>query len=171
MDLVAIAVIKRAVGLSGHCGVMAYGETLGRVVTPVVVYIGESGERARETALKKVEMRPQGYVVLFEGIDDRGAAESVQGLNIYVGEDTLPKLPEGEHYHFHLKGMDAVSASTGERIGTVIDSVNLPSMDALEVRLANGHEIVIPYNDMAVVKVDKEGKKITVNDSYIEELL
>jgi len=171
MDLVAIAVIKRAVGLDGRCGVMAYGETLGRMVTPAAVYIGESDRRAREITLEKVEMRPQGYVVLFEGIDDRGAAESVQGLNIYVAEDKLPKLPEGEHYHFHLKGMDAVSASTGERIGTVIDSVNLPSMDALEVRLTNGHEIVIPYNERAVVKVDKDEKKVTVDDSYIEELL
>jgi 16S rRNA processing protein RimM len=171
MDLVAIAVIKRAIGLSGHCGVMPYGETLGRISTPIAVYIGESDRRAREVMLEKVELRPQGYVVLLGGINDRDAAEDVQGLNIYIGEDKLPKLAEGEYYHFRLKGMKVISASTGGEIGTVRDSVNLPSTDALEIALANGHEIVIPYNEQAVIKVDDENKTVTVNDSYIEELL
>jgi 16S rRNA processing protein RimM len=171
MDLIAIAVIKRAVGLQGHCGVMAYGETLESLDTPAAVYIGESDRRAREIALMHVELRPQGYVVLLDGINDRDAAESVQGLSLYVTEGQLPKLAEGEEYHFHLRGMKVVSASTGAEIGTVRDTVNLPSMDALDVVLTNGHDIVMPYNDQAVVKVDKEGKVITVNDSYIEELL
>ncbi len=171
MDLIAIAVIKRAVGLQGHCGVMAYGETLGRIDTPAAVYIGESDRRAREITLYQVELRPQGYVVLLDGINDRDTAETVQGLNLYVGEDQLPKLADGEYYHFHLKGMKVISSSTGDEIGTVRDTVNLPSTDALEVVLTNGNEIVIPYNDQAVVKVDKEVKVITINDSYIEELL
>jgi 16S rRNA processing protein RimM len=171
MDLIAIAVIKRAIGLQGHCGVMAYGETLGRLKTPVAVHIGESDRRAREITLSHVELRPQGYVVLLDGINDRDAAEAVQGLSLYVGEDQLPKLADGEDYHFHLKGMKVVSSSTRVEIGTVRDTVNLPSTDALEVVLTNGHDIVIPYNKQAVVKVDKEGKMITVDDSYIEELL
>jgi 16S rRNA processing protein RimM len=171
MDLVAIAVIKRAIGLSGHCGVMAYGETLGRIDTPVAVFIGENDKRVREIKLTDVELRPQGYVVLFEGINDRNAAEDAQGLNIYISEDKLPKLADGEYYHFQLKGMKVISDSTGGEIGTVRDTVNLPSTDALEVMLTNGHEIVIPYNEQAVIKVDNENKTVTVNDSYIEELL
>jgi 16S rRNA processing protein RimM len=171
MDLVAIAVIKRAIGLAGHCGVMAYGETLGRIDTPVSVFIGENDKRVREIKLTDVELRPQGYAVLLEGINDRDAAEDAQGLNIYIGEDKLPKLADGEYYHFHLKGMKVISDSTGGEIGTVRDTVNLPSTDALEVLLTNGHEIVIPYNEQAVIKVDNENKTVTVNDSYIEELL
>jgi len=171
MELIAIAVIKRAVGLRGRCGVMAYGETLGRVKTPVPVFIGEDERRVHEVALEDVELRPQGYVVSLSGIDNRDAAEEVQGQNIFIDETRLPKLAEGEYYHFHLKGMKVISASTGNDIGTVRDTVNLPSTDALEVVLTNGHDIVIPYNDQAVVKVDGEGKTITVNDSYIEELL
>jgi len=171
MDLVAIAVIKRAVGLDGHCGVMVYGETLGRIETPAAVYVGESEKRARAVTLETVELRPQGYVVLFDEIRDRNAAEAVQGLNLYVDENLLPKLAEGEYYHFHLRGMEVVSASTGGKIGTVRDTVNLPSMDALEVVLTTGREIVIPYNEQAVLKVDNETESIIVNDSYIEELL
>jgi len=171
MELIAIAVIKRAVGLQGRCSVLAYGETLGRIKTPITVYIGENERRVREVTLEEVESRPHAYLVALSGIGDRDAAEGILGQSVYVDETRLPKLAEGEYYHFHLKGMKVISASNGSEIGTVRDTVNLPSTDALEVVLTNGHDIVIPYNDQAVVKVDGEGKTITVNDSYIEELL
>ena len=171
MDLVAIAIIKRAVGLDGCCGAMPYGETFGRLKTPVTVYIGEDERRVRETVMEKVEQRPQGPAARFGDVRDRIGAEKLLGHNIYIREDQLPALEDGGYYHFHLKGMAVVSESSGGQIGTVKDAVNLPSTDALEVALADGREVIIPYNDQAVVKVDDEKKTITVCDSYIEDLL
>jgi len=170
-DLVAIAVIKRAVGLDGCCGAAPYGETLERLKTPITVYIGEDERRVREVTLEEVVQRPQGFAVRFGGVSDRTTAERIQGQNVYIGEDKLPALGNGQYYHFHLKGMTAVSESSGEKIGVVRDSVNLPSTDALEILLTNGHDIIIPYNGQAVVRVDEEKKLIVVSDSYIEELL
>ncbi|MCL2218642.1 MAG: ribosome maturation factor RimM [Chitinispirillia bacterium] len=171
MDLVAIAIIKRAVGLDGCCGVAPYGETFERLKTPVTVYIGEDERRARETELVEKTLRPQGWAVILSDVFDRTAAESIQGQNVYIREDQLPKLGDGQYYHFHLKGMAVVLQSSGNKIGTVRDTVNLPSMDGLDVVLTNGHDVIIPYNDQAVVKVDGEKKTITVSDSYLEELL
>ncbi|MDR0330740.1 MAG: ribosome maturation factor RimM [Chitinispirillales bacterium] len=171
MDLVAIAVVKRAIGLNGHCAALAHGETLGALKAPIGVYIGEDGRRASEATLKEVELRPQGYVVLFEGVCDRTAAEALQGQSVFVREDQLPQLADGQYYHFRLKGMAVVTESSGKKIGTVRDTVNLPSMDALDVVLANGHDAIIPYNEQAVVRVDDERREIVVSDSYIEELL
>jgi 16S rRNA processing protein RimM len=171
MDLVAIAVIKRAVGLDGLCGAMPYGETFGRLKTPVTVYVGESEYRVRETTLERVEQRPQGPAARFSDVRDRTEAEGLQGCNIYIREEQLPELGDGAYYHFRLKGMAVVSESSGGRIGVVRDTVKLPSTDALEVALSNGRDIIIPYNDQAVVGVDDEKKVIVVSDSYIEELL
>jgi len=170
-DLVAIAIVKRAVGLDGSCGVAPYGETLGRLKTPAAVYVGEDERRAREVTLEEVAQRPQGYAARFSGVGDRTAAERLQGQNVYVREDKLPPLGNGQYYHFHLKGMAAVSEASGEKIGTVRDAVNLPSTDALEILLTNGQEVIIPYNGQAVVKVDKDKNVIVLSDSYIEELL
>jgi 16S rRNA processing protein RimM len=150
---------------------MPYGETLGRLKTPVTVYIGEDERRVRETVMEKVEQRPQGPAARFSDIGDRTAAEAVEGHSIYIREDQLPALGDGQYYHFRLKGMAVVSESTGGKIGIVRDTVNLPSTDALEILLANGRDVVIPYNNHAVIKVDDEKKQIIVSDSYIEELL
>ena len=171
MDLVAIAIIKRAVGLDGCCGAAPYGETLGRLKTPITVYIGENERRVSEAVLEKVTLRPQGYAAVFSAARDRNEAEKLSGLNVYIREDQLPPLEDGQFYHFRLKGMPVISESSGGKIGVVRDVVNLPSMDALEVVLTGGREIVVPYNEQAVVRVDEENKTVTVSDSYIEELL
>jgi len=171
MDLVAIAIIKRAVGLDGLCGVKPYGETFERLKAPVAVYIGEDERSAREAVIEKSTLRPQGWAVQLRDVADRTAAERLHGMNVYIREDQLPKLDDGQYYHFHLKGMAVVSESTGSRIGTVRDTVNLPSMDALDVVLTNGGDVIVPYNDQAIVSVDGEKKVIVVSDSYIEELL
>lgn len=122
--------------------------------------------------LEKVILREhKGYIALFDIARDRTEAEKLKGENVYISEDNLPALEEGGFYHFHLKGMAVVSRSSGAKIGTVKDVVNLPSTDALEITLANGYEIVVPYNEQAVIKIDTEEKRVIVSDTYIEELL
>ncbi|MDR0306950.1 MAG: ribosome maturation factor RimM [Chitinispirillales bacterium] len=170
-ELVAIAIVKRAVGLEGYCGILPFGETFDRLKPPVSVYLGADERSAVEVTIENVKPRDQGDIVLFSIAHDRTEAEKLQGSNVYIREDKLPALEEGQHYHFHLKGMKVVSESTGSKIGLVKDVVNLPSMDALEITLMNGHEIIMPYNERAVVKVNVEEKRIIVSDSYIEELL
>jgi len=159
------------VGLDGLCGVKPYGETFERLQAPVTVYIGEDERRVRETVLERTALRQQGWAAQFRDVSDRTAAERVQGQNVYIREDQLPKLGDGQYYHFHLKGMAVVSESSGSRIGIVRDTVNLPSTEALDILLTNGRDIIVPYNDQAVIRVDDEKKVIVVSDSYIEELL
>jgi len=170
-ELVAIAIIKRAVGLEGYCGVLPFGETFGRLKPPFSVRLGSDGRNTREVTLEKVKLREKGYIALFDIAHDRTEAEKLQGENIYIAEERLPALEDGEYYHFHLKEMAVISEATGAKLGRVKDVVKLPSMDALEIVLTNGYEIVIPYNEQAVVKVDAQEKRVIVSDSYIEELL
>jgi len=170
MDLVAIATIKRAIGLDGLCGVRPYGETLERLKTPVAVYVGEDERRAREAVMEKLVLRQQGPAAVFDMARNRTDAEKLTGLNVYIREEQLPPLEDGQYYHFHLKGMAVVSERQG-KIGVVKDTVNLPSTDALEITLTSGREIIVPYNERAVVRVDDGNRTVVVDDDYIEELL
>ncbi|MDR2579285.1 MAG: ribosome maturation factor RimM [Chitinispirillales bacterium] len=171
MDLVAIAIIKRAIGLDGLCGLRPYGETLGRLKAPVAVYIGEDERRVREAVMEKLVLRQQGHAAIFDMAHDRTEAEKLTGQNVYLREEHLPPLEDGQYYHFHLKGMAVVSERQGNKIGVVKDTVNLPSTDALEITLMSGYDIIVPYNKQAVVRVDEENRVVVVSDSYIEELL
>jgi ribosomal 30S subunit maturation factor RimM len=61
--------------------------------------------------------------------------------------------------------------SAGERIGTVIEVHNFPSVDTLEVELAKGPTVLLPLMDLAIVAIDRTAGKITARESYIEALL
>ncbi len=170
-DLVAIAAIKRAIGLEGYCAVEPFGATLANLELPAEVQIGPDEKHLRTVNLEEIEQRPKGLVARFSAAQDRTQAERLNGLLIFVKEGDIPPLSEGQYYHFELKGMALISDETGQEIGVVRDVVNLPSTDAFNVALANGHEVLVPYNEQAVIKVEKESRRIIVRWSYLEELL
>ncbi|MDR3013760.1 MAG: ribosome maturation factor RimM [Chitinispirillales bacterium] len=171
MELVAIGIFKRAIGLQGFCGVSPYGETFEQLKPPVTLYIGSNERSVRTAVLERTSTYRNGHSARFDIAQDRTEAEKLTGQKIFIPEDQLPELSDGRHYHFHLKGMTIVSESSGEKIGKVINTVNLPSMDALVVALTSGKEVIVPYNKQAVVKMDEENKVMTVSDTYIQELL
>ncbi|MFW6245463.1 MAG: ribosome maturation factor RimM [Fibrobacterota bacterium] len=168
---IAIAAIRRAIGLEGYCAVEPFGETFGQLKPPVAVLIGSDDSGLQETVLEKVQERPRGFVALFSAAHDRTEAEKLNGKKIHIVQDLLPPLQEGDYYHFELEGLSVVSDETGEVLGVVKDVVNLPSTDAFDVSLKDGHEVLIPYNQDAVLKVEKETGRIIVRWSYLEELL
>ncbi|MFP4163026.1 MAG: ribosome maturation factor RimM [Chitinispirillaceae bacterium] len=169
-ELVAIAMIRGAIGLEGYCAVETFGETFASLKPPVAVVIGTDAD-SREVVLEKMQLRPRGYVALFSVAHDRTGAEMLNGERIYIDQKSLPPLGEGEFYHFELEGMSVVADSTGETVGVVKNVVNLPSTDAFEVTLDNGHEVLIPYIEDAVVRVENKTGRIIVRWSYLEELL
>ena len=81
-------------------------------------------------------IRPQGTVVVarLKGVDDRSAAEALNGTELFIERATLPEeLEEEEFYHADLVGMDVLD-ERGERIGKVSAVQNFGAGDILEIR-------------------------------------
>ncbi len=98
------------------------------------------------------------------------AAEALRGLELTVELAEAPTLEEGEWWAQELEGCEVVD---GERhVGTVIGLMELPSCEALEVRLvASGRltastgrraprrvELLVPMVRDAIRHVDPEGQ-------------
>jgi 16S rRNA processing protein RimM len=115
-------------------------------------------------------------IVRLEGIEDRGAAEALRGLELTVDLAEAPALGEGEWWASELEGCEVVD---GERhVGIVTRLVELPSCEALEVRFAtsdpdvaarSGSELLIPMVRDAIRGVDTANRRIDVDMSFIEE--
>jgi 16S rRNA processing protein RimM len=170
-ERIAIGIIKRPVGLQGLCAVEPFGSTLPNLEAPCSVFLGKDAASADEIGLDDVLVRGNGPQVHFVGMNDRDAVERLRGLILFVNNDALPELPPNEFYHDELKGMEIVSDANGSSLGTVIDVLNLPSMDTIDVRLKNGLSILVPLGGQAVIAVDRAARKITVSQSFVEELL
>jgi 16S rRNA processing protein RimM len=167
--MVALGVIRKAIGLNGLCAVEAFGETLGRLGVPKEVFIGGKETHCRRIMLEHVEFRPKGPVCFFEGVTDRNAAELLRNSYIYLADDELPRLSGDTFYHFELTGCD-VQTDRGEILGRVISVHNFPTVDSIEVSMES-ETVIIPLTAEALVTVDKTNGSIIIRHSFIEELL
>ncbi len=125
-------------------------------------------------------------IVRLQGIEDRAAADALRGLELTVGSAVAPSLGEGEWWAQELEGCEVVD---GERhVGTVIGLMELPSCEALEVRLeapsgrgadgSDGHgaegsvgasvgELLVPMVGDAIRRVDPVGRRIDVDMGFL----
>lgn len=109
-----------------------------------------------------------GLVVKVAGIDDRDIAQKLVGSEIFVNEDVLAELPDGDFYWRDLLGMTVVT-DKGYDLGQVSDIMETGANDVLVVKanLKDGFgkkERLIPYlMDQVILSVSKENKQICVD--------
>ena len=169
-EFIAIATVGRAVGLNGWCRIVTFGSTLENVKIPYTI---SAGLKKPEVSVTLIELRKdaKGYKGLFAGYDTREEVESLKNRQLFFEREKLPITRENEFYHFELEGMEVFNTGNNEYVGKVEHIYNYPTVDALEVRKADGSKFIIPMSQQAIEKIDKESKKIFVNESAIEELL
>jgi 16S rRNA processing protein RimM len=102
------------------------------------------------------------FVVHFEGIEDRTAAESLRGqtLTIDVDPTELPEDPD-EFYDHQLVGLN-VKLEDGSLVGVVGEVIHLPSQDLLSVKREGDTEVLIPFVLEFVPKIDLDTKTVTI---------
>ncbi len=165
---VAAGRVGRAHGLDGSFYVTGARPRLLALGTSVTV-AGDSSEVVRRAG---TDEHP---IVRLEGVEDRGAAETLRGLELMVDLTAAPNLNEDEWWASELEGCEVFD---GEReVGIVTKLVELPSCEALEVRLAvedptDGARLgplLVPMVRDAIRAVDPARRRIDVNMGFLED--
>ena len=126
-----------------------------------------SGDLApNRTELHIATSRPfnEGLLVAFAEVPDRTVAETWRGRYLLVPAGELPPPSDEEVYVHELLGM-RVELDSGELVGTVADTYDLPQGLALDVRRAPPREaetVLILYDERTVASVDKAARVIVV---------
>lgn len=126
---------------------------------PGSVLLTESGELVVEYS----RWHSGRLLVLFEGVEDRNAAEALRGrlLEVERSADEVPEDPE-EFYDSALLGC-AVESSDGTSVGTVDDVLHLPAQDLLVVRLPDDREVLVPFVSQIVPVVDVSARRVVID--------
>ncbi len=156
--LIKMAAIGAAHGVNGEVRVKCF--------TAEPMSLGRYGAlRSEDGRVFEIErLRPaKGTVVVakFHGVDDRSAAEALNGLSLHVERSALPGLPEDEFYHADLIGLSAVDPA-GEALGTVTAVHDFGAGDMLEIASHGSRPLLVPFTKAAVPDVDIRGRYITV---------
>lgn len=158
--LVLMATIGAAQGLRGEVRVKSYTED------PLA--IGEYGTLYDEngTAFEVLDIRPHKNmaVMRFRGINDRNAAEALNGRDLYVDRDSLDDedLEEDEFFYADLEGLEALDAE-GNNWGTITAIFDFGAGDILELTQKSKRTQLIPFTEAAVLEIDFEGGSILID--------
>lgn len=156
MEKIKIGKIVNTVGLKGEVKVYNYSDSIEIYETIESIYVED-----RLTVIENVRAQKNMVILKLEGADDRNAAEALRGKELYITEDDLPELPEGQYYVRDLIGM-SVAEEDGNLLGHVTDVLQNTAQDIFEVESENGKKLLIPKVEQFVLDIDAEKREITV---------
>ena len=116
-------------GIRGEVRVQSFAENTTDFQTLAVF-----SDRFNTDDFRFVRVVPNANVIIakIRGIDDRNAAETLRGTNLYVNRDTLPQIDnDNEFYQADLVGFDVVR--NNKNIGTVACFQNYGAGDIVEL--------------------------------------
>jgi 16S rRNA processing protein RimM len=101
------------------------------------------------------------------GVGNRDAALALRGLEIAVAAEQAPPLGEGEWWAHQLVGCEV--SDGGQRVGTVVRLLELPSCEALEVSREQGEALLVPMVKDAIRSIDAKRRAIEVDLEFLGE--
>lgn len=132
----------------------------------VILYLGDDTGNAPDPArpsLRVEAVRPfrRGYLVRFEGVEDRDRAEGLQGRYLLRPREELKGLEDGEVFYHDLLGM-RVETVSGEEVGRITEVYELRPADLLEVQ-GDARTVHIPFLRSIVRRIDLPGRKLVID--------
>lgn len=157
---VLMAVIGGAQGLRGEVRVRSF--------TDDPMAIGDYGHLhssdGRTFEVLEVREGKNVVVVRFRGVNDRNAAEALNGLELYIDRDNLPdeELDEDEFFYADLEGLEAVDGE-GRSYGNVSAVYDFGAGDLLELKGPGKRPVLIPFSEAAVLEIDLDGGRLLID--------
>lgn len=169
--LVPVGKIVRTHGLRGALKIIPYGETLALQKPGDKIYLCAAADTG-SVGLTLAQMRLQGRHCLaqFSEIGDIDTAQGILNQEVFVPEESLPPVEEGEYYHYQLIGLRVVTAD-GEEIGTLRGVIETGSNDVYVIDRTSG-EILIPALAEVILEVDLRGRRMIIDppEGFFDDL-
>ncbi len=154
---IAVGRINSTWGLRGHVKVTPLTSNPQRLQPGAVVFVRGEPRRILDVAT------PRGYpCIVFEGYEDRTAADVLRDTLIEIAEDELPALPEGEYYVHDLVGLAVLNAD-GEPIGDLAEVLRTGANDVYLVRREGARDLLIPAIPEVILDVDLPAGRMRID--------
>ena len=154
--------VSRAHGLDGEIVIKTFdpGSEVLDEIERIKLKLRDGTER--EFAIEDVAEAPGGDLrVVLEGVKNRPTAEKLVGSTVFAFREDLDAPSAGEFFQGDLIGLAAVDAA-GVSLGAIEEIWNTGPVPNLVVRGGPGGELLVPFADEFVVKVDLETRTIVL---------
>ena len=171
-ELLRVCRIGRAQGLKGEVTVQVFTDEPDYRFEPGSVLYTRDGEQEFEVAHSRTFKNR--WIIHFEGVDDRDAAEALNGTVLYgEADDPEDMLEEDAWYPKDLLGLEArfaednmLGAPAGQKVGKVVYVIE-GAQYLLKIRLAKpvdgATSTLVPFVDQLVPDIDLENGYLTLD--------
>jgi 16S rRNA processing protein RimM len=111
--------------------------------------------------LESARLQKDTVLAKFRGMDTPEVWIPFRHQELYVTEDQLMPLPQGQFYIHQIIGIDVFDES-GKPLGKVINVLQTGSNDVYVVKATGGEEILLPAIDTVVKKIDMNERRMIV---------
>ncbi len=154
--------ISRAHGLDGQVVVKTFDPASEVLFEIDRLKLKLKGGEEREYAIEEVAEAPGGDLRLnLEGIGSRVLAEKLVGSTVYAFREDLDEPEGGEFFQGDLVGLKALDEQ-GVALGSVDEVWNTGPVPNLVVRGGPGGELLVPFAEDFIVKVDLAARTIVL---------
>jgi 16S rRNA processing protein RimM len=157
---VKLASIARPRGLRGEL-VLEIHSSIHDILGPDMTVRLEAPGAELATRVVRAQIVGGRMSVLLEGIDDRAGAERWRGATLSVPRLSLPSIGDDRFFDFELVGADVVDVQ-GAWLGRVTEVLSAAANDVY-VAAGQSGEILIPATARAVLHIDRESRRVTVD--------
>ena len=123
--------------------------------------ITRGNQVVKEVTVESYRTHRNNLLVKFVGIDSIEEAEKLKNLQIKIDSDNIGELEENEFYFHEIIGCE-VFDENGKSLGEISEILTPGANDVWVIKSQNGKEILIPYIEDVVKKIDVENKKIDI---------
>lgn len=171
-ELLRVCRIGRAQGLKGEVTVQVFTDEPDYRFEPGSLLYTRDSEQEFEVAHSRTFKNR--WIIHFEGVDDRDAAEALNGTVLYgEADDPEDMLEEDAWYPKDLLGLEArfsednmLGAPAGQKVGKVVDVIE-GAQYLLKIRLdkpVDGEtSTLVPFVDQLVPDIDLEDGYLTLD--------
>ncbi len=169
-DMIVLGRIVGPYGLRGWLNVHFFGDDPGALGNMPQWWLGKDAEAAsladasawQPFGLQQLRPHGKGMVAKLGGIDDRTAAEAIDGCYVAAPRQALPETTKDEYYWADLVGLAVVNAE-GVGLGRLVSLMSAGAHEVLCIRDDAGHERLLPFVAAVVKQVDVAAGRMLVD--------
>ena len=156
-----VGVITTTHGIKGEVKVYPTTDDANRFLDLKTIYL-DTGKELLPLEIEGVKFFKQFVILKFKGIDNINDIEKYKNKDLLIDRADAVELAEGEFFIPDLIGLSVVTED-GTPFGTLKDVMETGANDVFIVETLDEKEILLPYIDDCVKKIDLTEKTVTVH--------
>lgn len=155
---VAVGRVTKTHGLKGELKFHPNVSDPGMIRGARNVKLGKNENELTDYQVESLRGSGSPLIIKFKQCDTIEQARILAGLTLYVAQEDLPPLPEGEYYWFEIEGLE-VYDEEGSFYGRIAEIIETGSNDVYVVRDGK-NELLLPVIDSVIQSVDLKNNKL-----------